>query len=355
VKAIIKAEAGEGNLAWTDWPEPTPRPGQVVVDIKQAGICSTDVAIYSGTYSGRRPIEFPSMLGHEAAGVVSEVSEGIDDVRIGDRVALQVIWGHPHARQSLLGFENLDPDWFHIGASALGGAFAERIAVEADRIVLLPDSIAWEDAALVEPVAVAAHAMELVALRAGETFVVVGPGPFGLLMCQIARSSGAARVVVVGLEGIDEARLEVARRAGADDVLTFAGDTAATASEIATLTGEGADVVMDCGGTPDSTFLALEAAAPAGRVAMFGFTREARIEPLRQVIRKGLSLYGVSAAQRRHYGLALRMIEASVARPREIVSHRLPMSRAAEGIELMKARAASKILLELPGESQSLL
>jgi L-iditol 2-dehydrogenase len=346
VNAVVKTEAAPGALAWQEWPEPELRPGQVMVEIRQAGICSTDLAIYNWTYAGRHPIAVPSMIGHEAAGTVSAVGEGVDEVRVGERVALQVIWGHAHAPQSIRGFENLDPDWFHIGASALGGAWADRIAVPADRVLILPDDVTWDDGALLEPVAVAAHAMELVDLRPSEMFCLVGPGPFGLLMCQMARAGGAARVIAVGLEGVDEARLEVAKTAGADTTLTFSGDNDAVAAEVRELCfGEGADVVMDCGGTAESTFLSLDLAAQGARVAVFGFTREARIEPLRQIIRKGLTLHGVSAAQRRHYGIGLRMIQAGTARPSEIVTHRLPMSEAADGLELVKARTAAKVLL----------
>ncbi len=103
MKAIVKREAGPGALVWQDWPEPALRPGHVVVQIERAGICSTDVAIYDWTYRGRKPVEIPSMLGHEAAGTVCAVADDVEDVKVGDRVALQVIWGHPHARQSLQG------------------------------------------------------------------------------------------------------------------------------------------------------------------------------------------------------------------------------------------------------------
>ncbi len=124
----------------------------------------------------------------------------------------------------------------------------------ADRVILLPDSVGWDEAALLEPLAVAAHAMELVRLRPGESFALVGPGPFGLLMCRIARTSGAARVIAVGREGVDEARLEVARRLGVDATLAFSRDAEAVAAAVSELTAtDGADVVMDCGGTPEST------------------------------------------------------------------------------------------------------
>ncbi len=348
MKAILKTAEGPGALEWGEWPEPEASPGHVVVEVDRAGICSTDVAIYNWTYRGRHPIRIPSMLGHEAVGTVIERGVGVAGVDVGDRVALQVIWGRPHSRQSLLGFENLDPDWLHIGASSLGGAFAERIAIAADRVVLIPKSVDDDDAALIEPLAVAAHAMELVDLRPAETIVIVGPGPFGLLMCAIARAGGAARVVAIGVEGVDEERLAIAGRVGTNAVVHFGGDVNAAASEVRDLTGaDGADVVMDCGGTAESTALALEVAGPAGRVGVFGFTREAQIEPLRQIIRKGLTLKGVSAAQRRHYGLALRLIETETVRPSAIISHRLPVEQTAAGMELVNARTASKVLLEV--------
>lgn len=346
MKAIIKSAPEPGGLVWGAWPEPALRPGQVIVDVRLAGVCSTDVAIYDWTYRGRHPIEIPSMLGHEAAGVVSAVADDVTDVELGSRVALQVIWGRPHSRQSLIGSENLDPDWFHIGASSLGGAFADRIAIPSEHVVLLPASVSWEDGALLEPLAVASNALEFVNVRPGDRFVVVGPGPFALLMIQAARAAGA-RIVAVGLKGVDAARLQVAQRLGAHAVVEFAGDTAATTRDVqAALGGEGADAVVDSGGTPESTYLSLEVAGPGARVAVFGFTREATIEPLRQIIRKGLTLHGISAAARRHYGRALGLIESGTIRPSEIVSHRLPMSEAAAGIELVKRREATKVLLE---------
>lgn len=348
MKAIVKTAEGAGELAWSEWPEPVAKPGHVVVEIERAGICSTDVAIYNWTYRGRRPLQLPSTLGHEAFGTVSALGDGVHGLALGERVGLQVIWGRPYSRQSSLGFENLDPDWVHIGASELGGAFAERIAIPAERVVPIPASVAAEDAVLLEPLAVATHAVELVDLRPAETAVVVGPGAFGLLMCLIARASGAARVIVVGLEGVDDSRLEVARRVGAEATLTFSGAVEPTLDSIHQLTGgEGGDVVLDCGGTSESTFLSLELAAQGGRVAVFGFTREAKIEPLRQIIRKGLTLRGVSAAQRRHYGSALRLIETGMVRPSQIVTHRLPMREAAHGMELLNAREAAKVLLEV--------
>jgi threonine dehydrogenase-like Zn-dependent dehydrogenase len=349
MKAIVKQAAGPGNLAVAEWPDPVARPGQVVVDIAVGGICSTDVAIYAGTYKGRRELRYPTMVGHEAAGIVTAAAEDVDDVAVGDRVALQVIWGHPHAWQSLIGHENLDPDWIHIGASALGGTFAERIAVPADRVLRLPDDVDWESAALLEPLAVAAHAMDLVRIAPGESLVIVGPGQFGLLMLLIARAAGAGPIAVMGLAGVDDARLARAGELGADALIACTGDLAAVDAAIRAAVGpDGADVVQDCGGTAESTTIALDAAAPAGRVGIFGFTPRVEIEPLRQIIRKGLTLHGVSAAQRRHYAIALRMIERGAVDPRRIVSHRLPVWEAEEGLRLVQSRAATKVLLETP-------
>jgi threonine dehydrogenase-like Zn-dependent dehydrogenase len=353
MKAIIKTGAEPGALIWADWPDPVALPGQVVVDVVRAGICSTDVAIYDWTYRGRQPVAVPSVLGHEAAGVVAVLGDGVRELAVGDRIALQVIWGHAQAEQSLLGHENLDPDWLHLGASELGGAFAERVAADADHVVRLPPNVSWADGALLEPLAVAAHALELVELSPGETVALVGPGPFGQIMCQIARRGGASRIVAVGLAELDEPRLEVAlASAGVDAVVTHAGDASRTAAEVTGLLGgRGADVVFDCGGTSASLPLALEIAAPAARVAVFGFAVDATIEPFRHVIRKGLRLAGVSAAQRRHYGIALRMLARETIRPSAIVTHALPMREAVDGLELVKSRVATKVALTGSGGS----
>ncbi len=346
MKAMVKTAEAPGCLAWREWPDPVPQPGQALVEILRAGICSTDVQIHDWSYRPRRPVLVPSVLGHEAAGVVTAVNGRLDGIEVGDRVALQVIWGHAQAAESLLGHENLDPDWYHLGASALGGVFAERIAVDAARLVRLPPQVTVEDGAMLEPAAVAAHAMELVRLAPGERACLVGPGPFGLLMCQIARSAGAGRIAAVGLAGVDEARLDVAlRHAGVDEAIAHGDDVAATAEEAAARLGGRADVVLDCGGTPDSLQIALEVAGPGARVAVFGFAPRSEIEPLRHLVRKGLVLAGVSAAARRHYGSALRMIAGGLLRPAAIVSHTLPMSEAEAGIGLVSSRVASKVAL----------
>jgi L-iditol 2-dehydrogenase len=346
VQAIVKTAPGYGNLELREWPDPAPRAGQVVVRLERGGVCSTDVAVFAGTYRGRRPLQYPSMLGHEAAGVVVATGDEVDGVEVGDRVALQVIWGRPHSRQSLLGFENVDADWRHLGASDLGGTFAECIAVRADRVFLVPDVLDWDRAALLEPLAVACHAVELVGLRPGETFAAVGPGPFALLMTLVAQVAGAATAVVVGLRGVDAARLAVARSLGAQ-TLEFDGGPAEVEAAVRDLTdGAGADVVMDCGGTPESLPLALDLAAQPGRVGVFGFAPEARIEPMRQIVRKGLTLSGIAAARRSHYHDALRLMASGLVDPTRIVTHRVPWRRVEEGLELARSRAAAKVLID---------
>jgi threonine dehydrogenase-like Zn-dependent dehydrogenase len=342
---LVKTAPEPGAVEWREWPDPSLPPGHVMVEVERAGVCSTDVAIARWTYRGRRPVEIPSLLGHEAAGVVSAVGDGVDDIATGDRVALQVIWGRPHSAETLRGLGNLDPDWIHLGGSRFGGAFAHRISVPAERVIRIPDGIGWDDAALLEPLAVALHAMELVGVGPGDTFALVGPGPFGLLMSQIARAAGASRVVVAGLAGVDEGRLEVARSLGADSVVSVDRDREAAAEAMLAAAGP-ADVVIDGGGTPESTWTALEVAGPGARVGLFGFTREATIEPLRQVIRKGLTLRAVSAARREHYGRALRLVETGAVRPSAIATHRLQLERVAEGIDLAGDRVAAKVLLE---------
>jgi threonine dehydrogenase-like Zn-dependent dehydrogenase len=346
VKALVKTLATPGALEWREWPEPVNRPDEAIVSIRRAAICSTDLALYEWNHPGRRAPRVPFVLGHEGVGVVTAVGDSVRDLREGDRVALQVIWGRPYSRESMLGREDLDPDWYQLGASDLGGAFAERIALPATKLVRLPSSTQWDDAVLLEPLACACHTMERVALAPGESFVLVGPGPFGLLMCQIARSSGARHIVVVGRVPEDNRRLEMARACGADTIVEFEGDLDATRSAILEATdGLGGDAVVDAGGTTESTQLALDSPANGGRIALFGYSRHGVLDPLRQIIRKGVSVFGISVAQRRHYGIALRMIESGAARPSKIITAHFPFTEAVAAIEQLLDRREPKAVL----------
>lgn len=264
---------------------------------------------------------------------------------VGDRVVLQVIWGHPHNPQTLCGFENLDPDWFHLGTFTHPGAFAEHIVLAEDHVIPIPDTVSWDNAALVEVLSIAVNAVEQSPVGIGQTALIVGPGSIGLLSAAQAIRAGAGKTIVAGLAGIDDARLDVARRLGVDHVVRVGDDIASALEEIRELThGAGADVIFDNGGTAGSTSLALDAAAPAAHVSLTGFTPNVALEPMRQIVRKGLTLHGIAASQRRHYGPAIRMIESGL-EPVRIVSHHLPMADATEGMELMLDRSASKVLL----------
>ena len=345
MQALIRYADEPRTLRWSEWPRPAVGTRDVLVRIVRAAVCSTDVAIWAGSYRGRQPNVVPAMVGHEAAGVIEAVGDEVTDLAVGDRVALQVIWGHPHAPESMCGHDNLDPDWFHLGTADRPGAMADLIAIEAHHVVRIPDSIDWDNAALIEALSIAVNAMQRASLAVGENFVAVGPGGLGLLATQIAIRAGAARTIVAGLAGVDDARLEVARSLGVDHVVSVGKDMTQAAQAILDLTGGvGAQVVVDNGGTAGSTSLALEVAAPAARLAMTGFTPKVEIEPLRQIVRKGLSLHGIAASQRHHYGPAVRMIQAGL-EPAQIISHRLPMSEATEGMELMLGRRATKVLL----------
>lgn len=345
MRALIRYADEPRALRWDTWPDAPAGTRDVLVRIVRAAVCSTDVAIWAGTYKGRQPNVTPAMVGHEAAGVVEAVGAEVADVRVGDRVALQVIWGHPHIPVSLSGHDNLDPDWYHLGTHTQPGAFAEHIVLAADHVVPIPDTVGWDDAALIEALSIAAHADLKTRVGVGERFLAVGPGGLGLLATQIAMRAGAGTTIVAGLAGIDDARLEVARSLGVDHVVSVGADPADALAEIFELTGgAGADVVVDNGGTAGSTSLALDSAAPAGRVAMTGFTPAVEIEPLRQIVRKGLSVHGIAASQRHHYGPAVRMIAAGL-QPERIISHRLPMADATTAMELMLNREATKVLL----------
>ena len=266
---------GAETVELVEFPEPTPAPGGVVVDVARCGICGTDVHAYQ---SGR-PYN-PAICGHEWAGTVSATGAQVASLSEGDRVVVaaapacgrcdacrrgQAAWCQV-AFLSAVGRDEMAPPH---------GGFAPRIAVSVDRVVPTDPGLTDEQAAQVEPATVAFHAVRESGLRLGDVAVVQGGGPIGLTTMQWARAGGAGRVILVEP---NERRRALGAELGAD-VAVAPGEEAEAAIRDATH-GLGADIVYECVGRPFAVQSAVDLARRGGRMCLIGLAEgDAPISP----------------------------------------------------------------------------
>lgn len=251
---------GPGKLLLEEVDEPTPRPDEVIVELGACGICGTDRAIFRGD----TPQQFPMVLGHEYTGTVVALGEEVQSLAIGQRVAVD-----PNVTCGLCSYCRRDLSHLCERLSPLGiarrGGYAERSAVPERNAYPLPESIGLEEAALTEPLSCCVRGMQMANIDLGDTVVVLGAGPMGCLLIQVARLEGASRIIVTEPTA---ARRDLALALGADIGLDGGEDVV---EEVRELTGGiGADVVIEAAGTLGTAEAALAMVRRGGTVLWFG-------------------------------------------------------------------------------------
>ena len=261
---------GNRDVRLDDIPEPQCTPGFVKIAPEWCGICGSDVHEYLvgpetiPSPGSPHPITgetLPVVLGHEYAGTVVEVGEGVEGVEVGDKVAVEPIIRDNECPTCRQGYYNLCPQLGFHGLSGYGGGLAEYSVVPAYMVHVLPSNIPTDVAALIEPLAVGWHAAKMADLHGGESVLIVGAGPIGLVTLLAVKVMGAGRVVMVELT---RARKLKALELGADLVLDPTTDD--IAGVLAAEFGQGVDVAFDAGGNAATIAMALAAVRPKGRV-----------------------------------------------------------------------------------------
>lgn len=308
MKAIIKENKEAWSLSLAEIPVPGIRDGDVLVKIRSAGVCHTDVTILENNYIGRKPVPVPMVLGHEGAGEIVDTGPGISRSRIGERVAIEPISGCGNCYQCLIGNKNLCSQWNHVGITR-DGTFAEYISVPSTQAHAISSEVDFSVAAVAEPFGLVVRSLEKAGLMLGETVAIVGPGAIGLMHLLAFKAAGASRVIMVGLEK-DRNRFSVARKAGADYCVTADRENAVEAV-LEYTHGSGADVVIETASSPKATKLAFDLAGPHGRVILFGLYPEAEFSPV-HMLRNAVTAFGDVGQMTRHFLQGLRIMEAGM-------------------------------------------
>jgi len=292
------------HLEVVDVPVPSAGPGEMLVRVAACGICGSDVHGYDGSSGRRIP---PIVMGHEAAGVVASLGEGVSRFAVGDRVTFDSTVFCGACEFCLSGEVNLCEQRQVLGVSCgeyrRAGAFAEYVAVPERISYRLPDALQFAEAAMLEAVSVALHAVRVAEMRGGETALVIGAGMIGLLVLQAAQAAGCSQVLI---SDIDATRLSRAKQVGADKVIEASG--ADLTNEIMQLTGSrGVDVVLEAVGRDETVSTSIDCVRKGGTVVLVGNITPKVTLPLQKVVSRQIRLQG-SCASAGEYPEAMRLI-----------------------------------------------
>lgn len=313
------------DLRIEDRPVPTPAAHEVLVEIHAVGICGSDVHYFEAGRIGKYVVDSPMIVGHESAGVIVEVGDGVSPDRIGETVALEPGVPCRHCEQCRLGRYNLCPFVQFFATPPVDGSIAQFVTIDADFAHRAPAGLSAEKAAMAEPVSVGVWASKKADVTAGDRVLVTGAGPIGLLAAQVARGFGASHVTVTD---VSDFRLEAARKLG------FTGVKAGQPFD------DEFDVLFECSGAAPALSSGLRALAPAGRAVLIGMGADEATIDVPLVQGKELTLKGIFRYAHT-YPVALDLIASGAVDVDSVISHRFGISETEDALTLSKREAES--------------
>ncbi len=320
------------HLEIAELPEPTPGPGEVLVRVAACGICGSDVHGYDGSSGRRIP---PIVMGHEAAGRIAAVGSGVKGFAEGDRVTFDSTIYCGACGPCRRGEVNLCDNRQVMGVSCSdyrrAGAFAEYVVVPSRIVYRLPDNLSFAEAAMLEAVAVAVHAVSL-AQVSSRTALVLGAGMIGLLVLQAVRVAGCPQVFVAD---IDVSRLKLAQEVGATTVLS--ADAGLMEQVLQLTSGVGVDVAVEAVGRNETVGAAIESVRKGGTVVLVGNISPEVTLPLQKVVTRQIRLQG-SCASAGEYPQAMELLATGAIQVKSLITAIAPLDEGPQWFERLHAR-----------------
>ena len=332
------------DLVYGQSSDPKPDRNNLIVKVQSATVCGTDIRIFKGQKT--KGINYPAILGHEFAGEIVH-SDVAGSFSIGNRVALCPFISCGRCKLCKTGKENLCTNGQAFGYE-LSGAFAEYLsvpttAVAAGNVKLLPEHVTTREAALLEPLACVINGQEKVSLRHGENVVILGAGPIGLLHLKLAKSKGAAKIIV---SDPNEKRLEIAHQWGATRKINPINENIFDVVSSET-DGEGAHVVICAIGKPELTKTATQVAAFGGRVSLFaGFSSgESADMDVNDIHYRELAIVGAFGLSRASFDKSFDLIASKSINLEELITDEFPLSDVEQAFKVAASGDAIKVLI----------
>lgn len=341
---MTKPEAG----AWEyveDVDIPQIKDDEILMEIKACGICGTDHSLYNWNeaIANSYNIDFPAIFGHEFSGVIAEVGKDApDNLKVGMRVTANPVLYDNTCAYCDRGQVNICDNRPFYGTD-LPGAFAKYMAIRASNVLPLPDNVSFVQGALLEPLCVALNAVERVRPEAGDTALVMGPGPIGLLMVAVLKQAyGIRKVLCSGLAN-DVKRLEVAEKLGA---ITINGSEVDVFEKVSELTdGNGPNIILDAAGHFTVVQQAVEMVAKNGRIGITGLPAKPSTIAMTPIAMRQISIIGSRAYERKHWRQALNLLANGL--DVSLVSNFvLSLSDWKKGMDLIDAGEGLRVILQ---------
>ena len=327
-----------GDLRYEEAPKPSPGKNEVLIKIKASGVCGSDIprVFTKGTY------HFPTIPGHEFAGQIVEVGEGTDSRLVGRKAAVFPLLPCKKCEACNIGEYAQCKEYNYFGSRCDGG-FAEYIAVPVWNLVMVPDSLSYEEAAMAEPAAVAVHALRQASIEIGDSVVIFGAGPIGLMLGQWAQAWGAGKVLLVD---IDEGKIAFAKEMGFENV--WNSKNGEPIKWIHEMTGNrGADLAVEGAGVSSTLEQCLGCVRPFGRIVAMGnpagdmkLSQKAYWE----LLRKQLTISGTwnssfVSLPKNDWDLAINAMAQGMINVKPFITHKFSLKQCNEALIMMKDRS----------------
>ncbi|XP_064608605.1 sorbitol dehydrogenase-like [Liolophura sinensis] len=335
----------KGDLQLVDRPIPEPGNGEVQIKIHSVGICGSDVHYWTNGEIGDFVVKAPMVLGHESCGTVSKVGEGVDHLKVGDRVAIEPAVPCRRCKYCKGGRYNLCKDIACCATPPYDGSLARYYVHAADFCYKLPDNVSEEEGALLEPLSVGIHACRRAGVSLGSVVLICGAGPIGLVNLLTAKSMGASKVLMTD---IDAGRLAVAKTLGADHtVLVDTKDAKTLAEKIENLLGDAPNITIECSGAPPSIALAITATSSGGCVVLVGLGPSVVELPVVDAAVREVDIRGIFRYVN-CYPTALAMVASGTVNVKPLVTHRFTLEQALQAFETTRTGAdgAIKVMIK---------
>jgi len=358
LRGVIKGEEtmraamflGPGKMEIQEVEKIKPKKGEVLMKVHACAVCGTDIRIF---YHGQKNVVPPHITGHEIAGVIEELGQGVKGYKPGQKVTVVTCVGCGKCRFCKKGIYNLCDTPRYIGYYYPGG-FAEYMivpaeAVQGNNILKVPNNLGFSEIAMIEPLSCCINAQEYLNIQKGDTVVIIGAGPIGCMHAELAKASGAKKIVMFD---ISDNRLELAK-SRFEYVLTANNSKEDMVKKVMELTnGEGADVIIVACPVNACQEQAMQMVAKKGRISFFGGLPKDNpyIKLDSNIVHyKEVSIFGVFASNRKHYEEAAKLISTGKINAKKFVTDAFPLEKIVEGIETTKSGKGLKTVISIVG------